>query len=142
MSRVYKVTEEGLASYMKHNYMSETAVIGETSDGFILQNGRKIKPLSKHAVESWMLDHGHVPNMGYDAMSERDRAIFHQNRTTNSTVKAEEKAYQATTKDSNLQAFHDTQKSTRQANARADAHQPIVQPWKGSKSYTGSGTNQ
>ena len=142
MSRVYKVTAEGLSAYMKHNYMAETAVVGETSDGFILQNGKKVQQLSKNAVEGWMLDHGHVPGMGFDAVSDRDKAIFHKNRTTNTVVKAEEKAYQATTKDENLQAYHNQLKSTRLANARAEVHKPTVKPYKGNKSYSGAGTNQ
>ncbi len=151
MARHYKITEDSLSAYMQHTYMSGTAVVGETSDGFILQNGSKVHQVSKNNVEKFALDHGYVPNMGHDAMSEQDKAIFEGNRSRNTnTIKAKE-SKEATYKDENLEKYHNQLPSTRKERAQkqafmdnqANGNGPIEGVnYKGNKSYKGTGTNQ
>ena len=151
-NRIYKVTEEGLAAYMRFNKMAETAVVGETADGFILQNGKKVQPLSKNIVESWMLDHGFVPGMGYDALSEQDKAVFEGNRSRNTTQQKEQSMKKYDERDDVMQGYYDQLPSTRAARGATAASGNLVDNadgpiegvhYRGRKSYPkGTGTNQ
>ena len=141
MKRQYKIVPEALASYMAQN-LHKSVIVGETDDTYMVQNGKKVHQLQKNAVESFALDHGFVQGQGYDAMSEQNKGTFQSNRKKDTVAKREAVAYQATTKDENLQAYHNQLTSTRRANAQAEVHKPTVKPYKGNKSYSGSGTNQ
>ncbi len=148
MSRTYKITEQSLGAYMKFNKMAETAVVGEGADSFILQNGNKVSPLPKAAVEAWAINHGFVEGLGYDALSEQDKGTFHSNQRRNTSVVAEREAKRAGMKDENLQAYHAQKKETilsdamHKANMRnTDDGTDLSKVALGNKSY-GKATNQ
>ena len=141
--RKYRFGSEALTSYMKQNFLAESAIVGEIDDAYIIQRGKKVSQLSKAAVESFALEHGFIKGQGYDALSEQDKGTFINNRSKNTMAMKEAEAYQATLKDENLQEYHNQLKTTRQTNARREAHQDTVKPWKGDMSYSaGGGTNQ
>ena len=150
-NRKYKITEESLAAYMAHNKRS-SAVVGETEDGYIIQNGKKVHQISKNVVENFALDHGFVEGMGYDAMPVQKKAAAEASRRNDTAVKQEMEAYKASLKDENLQSYHNQLPSTRLANAMDDAGQRIIKDaqgpikgvhYKGNMKYPqGGGTNQ
>ncbi len=119
--RQYKITEDSLGAYMKHNYLKETAIVGETEHGILVQNGSKVQQIPKNNIEAWCLNNGLVPGQGVDAMSDMDKAIYKGNRARNTDVRAEAAAREASTKDSNLQAYHAQKKDTIRANAQHEA---------------------
>ena len=149
--RKYHITEDSLAAYMAHNKRS-SAVVGETEDGYIIQNGKKVHQISKNEVENFALDHGFVEGMGYDAMPEHKKAIAEGNRKKDTSYRQEVEAYKASTKDENQQGYHDQLKSTRLTKSMDDAGQQTIRDaqgpikgvhYKGNMKYPqGGGTNQ
>lgn len=119
--REYQISEASISAFMKHSYTANTAIIGELPDAFVLQNGKKTYQVKKNAVEKFALDHGFVEGMGYDALPERDKAVFEGNRSRNTMARKENASREFGMKDETLQGFHDQLPSTRSANAQHQA---------------------
>ena len=134
---------------MQHNKLAESGIVGEMEDKFLVKNGNKISPLPKAAVESWAMSHGFIENMGYDALPAHEKAKFQGNRQRNTMHVKEREARLASTKDENLQAYHNQKKDTRLDNAmhkdRMNNMQGADGPiegvhYKGGMKYKGKGT--
>lgn len=149
--RVYKIDENSLAAYMAHNKRS-SVIVGETEDGFIVQNGKKVHQIPKGDVENFALDNGFVEGMGYDALPEHKKDIAKASRMKDTAYKQEQEAYKNSLKEENLQGYHNQLRSTRLSNAiDAETMQNIKNEqgpikgvhYKGNMKYPkGGGTNQ
>ena len=135
MKRIYKIDEEIVSRYMSAHKMAESSIVGEQPDSFLVQNGKKMSPLSKNAVEDWAIDNGLVEGLGAGKGSPVHHTMDKRHEEIKAGITPEtEAAYQAQTRDGRFAAG----KASAEANA-----QPSEQPWKGSKQYPKSGgTNQ
>lgn len=137
MSRIYKINTASTTAYMKAKHMANTAIVGETADKFLLQNGEKMSSLPKGAVEDWALDNGYVRGMGVDALPERDRIAYEANKEQNTMRQKERASKEYGARDDVIEGYHSQKKETRLARSKAaaDVDAPKPQAWKGNMSY-------
>jgi len=121
--RIYKHSPESLASYMTQN-LHKSIIVGETTDTYMIQNGKKMSSIPKGAVEAFALDHGFIAGQGYDALSEQDKGTFQTNRRQ-STMAQREGATIANTGDEALQGYHSQLKSTRESRGKESARKAV-----------------
>ncbi|OYZ26139.1 MAG: hypothetical protein B7Y23_02820 [Sulfurovum sp. 16-42-52] len=122
MARRYMTNEIHLAAYVSRNFAGEVQVMGETADGYIIKTkAGGVRQLQKNTIESWSLNEGLIGGMGVDALSDRDKAIAEANRHNDTNRRKERESYAATTKEENMQAYHNQLPETRLAHAQDEA---------------------